>query len=195
MSNSKTLSWNDRFALLDHFKPSDADACSAFGVTQSELDTARDMRTAGAFTASPDVDVASYSTMFGIQAAPKTASASTSSTSATPSKSSTTTTKAKKSGATSITKTGKSGGAKPETATKKVKEPKKRGRKGDKIANAFAAIPASPTPVEAFASSNNVSLAVLRQSKRFDPNPDLGTVHVKKDKESGTLMIWREATA
>ena len=184
MSNSKTLNWNDRFALMDHYTPSDADACSAFGVTQTELDTARDMRAAGAFTATPDVDVKSYQNMFAAKSV-TTATASKKSAS----KSSTTT--SKKSGSTSVTKT-KTTTAKPETATKKPKELKKRGRKGDRIAKAFAAIPATPVPVDKFASDNNVSLAVLRQSKRFDKSPEMGNVHVKKDKTSGSLMIWRE---
>ncbi len=185
MSNSKTLNWNDRFALMDHYTPSDADACSAFGVTQSELDTARDMRKAGAFAASPDVDVKSYQNMFAASSATTTSTASKSSSKTTSSKT------AKKSGSTSVTKTTTTT-AKPETATKKKKELKKRGRKGDRIAKAFAAIPATPVPVEKFASENNVSLAVLRQSKRFDKSPEMGNVHVKKDKGSGSLMIWRE---
>lgn len=180
--SKKTLNWNDRFALMDHYKPSDEQACSAFGVTRDELRTARDMRSAGAFTASPNIDLNSYSNMF-------TASASAAPATNTPSTTSTT----RRSGSTSVTKeaSGSKAGA-PSTATKKTKEPKKRGRKGDNIAKAFAAIPATPTPVETFAANHGVSIAVLRQSKRFDGTGLTGAVRVKKDKESKTLMIWRE---
>ena len=177
MSKSKTLGWNDRFALIDHFKPNDEQVCTAFGITQDELKTARDMRSAGAFTATPDVDFDSYNTMFAA-AAPA----------ATPASTKTTT---RKGGATS-TKKVTTTTEKPTTATKKTTAPKKRGRKGDKIANAFEAIPTNPTPVEAFATKHGVSIAVLRQSKRFDKSLEKGSVRVKKDKESKTLMIWRE---
>lgn len=177
MSKSKTMSWNDRFALIDHYKPNDDAACSAFGVTQDELKTAREMRSAGAFTATPDIDVKSYANLFSA-AAPAAASSTTKT--------------SRRGGATRTKKTTTTKG-KPATATKKTKEPKKRGRKGDKIATAFAAIPTDPTPVEDFASDHGVSIAVLRQSKRFDKSPELGAVRVKKDKETKTLMIWREA--
>jgi len=180
MSNSKTLNWNDRFALLDHFAPSDTKACSIFGVSQTELETARSMKQAGAFRSSSDMDVESYSKMFS--ASKKTdAKAKTGSTS---------TTKSRKPGyvAISISDT------KPESATKSQKVLKKRGRKGDKISKAFSNIPQTPTPVSKFVNDNEISLAVLRQSKRFDTNPELGAVHVKKDKTLDTLMIWRDAT-
>ena len=85
-------------------------------------------------------------------------------------------------GSTSITK--------PQTSTKKVPTPKKRARKGDKIKNAFAAVPTTPTPVLAFAQLHGVSVAVLRQAKRFSGTAD--TIRVKKDKASGNLMIWKE---
>jgi hypothetical protein len=67
---------------------------------------------------------------------------------------------------------------------------KKRGRKGQKIHEAFAAIPVSPTPAEAFAAAHKVSMPVLRQSKRFD-RTGLGIVNVKKNRDSKVLMIWR----
>lgn len=175
MSKSKTLNWNDRFALLDHFQPDDNMACTALGVTESELTTARSMRKAGAFSPTTNMDVESYSKMFSADG------------------SSTSTVKTKTAKSSTSTSTGAN--VKPETATKKVKVPLKRGRKGDNIANAFSAIPLKPTPVLAFAESKGVSLAVLRQSKRFDVKPELGTVHVKKDKTSKTLMIWRDTPA
>lgn len=171
----KAMSWNDRLALLDHYKPSEGLACSALGVTPDELATAREMQASGTFTPTANLDVGAYANLFPANKSPAAGSA--------------TSTKAPKrnSGATSIA------ADKPATATKPIKAPKKRGRKGDKIVNAFGAIPTSPTPAEDFASKHNVSLAVLRQSKRFDPTPDNGLVRVKKDKESKVLMIWREA--
>ncbi len=178
MSKSKTLNWNDRFALIDHFKPSDADACTALSVTAEELKTARGMLAAGTFTPTPDLDYSAYEKLF----------ASTASAAPAADKSAAKTTR--RSGSTSTSKSDK-----PQTATKVTPAPKKRGRKGTKIAEAFAAIPTTPTPVDAFATSHGVSLAVLRQSKRFDKSPELGAVRVKKDKESKTLMIWREAAS
>lgn len=79
----------------------------------------------------------------------------------------------------------------PQTATKPTKIPAKRGRKGDNVVKAFAAIPSTPIDVNKFAAEQGVSLHVLRQSKRFDPNPDLGKVRVAKDKTTKTLMISR----
>ena len=81
---------------------------------------------------------------------------------------------------------------KPVTATKPSKEPKKRGRKGDKIVCTLRSVPSEPTSAEQFASDHNVSLAVLRQAKRFDTTGLPGDVKVRKDKASGVLMIWRE---
>ena len=77
-----------------------------------------------------------------------------------------------------------------ETATAITPAPKKRGRKGTKINEAFAAIGADPIPAEAFAEERNVSLNVLRQAKRFD-RTGLGKVRVKKI--DGQLMVYRES--
>lgn len=168
------LNWNERFAIIDRYKPSDAQICSAFSVQQNELDVARQLRSAGQFSPSADIDVDAYSAMFSV--GPSAATAPT-----------------RKATSTSTTKP--STNAKPITATKKTKEPKKRGRKGDKIKNAFAAIPATATPAEAFAQQHEVSLTVLRQGKRFDPQADTGKVHVKKvaqDDGNKVLCIWRD---
>jgi len=176
-NKAKTLTWGDRLALINHYNPSDEVICSAFGVTQGELDTARNMLTSGSLAVTPDIDFASYSSIF---ASSDNATATTKPSSKT----------------TSTTSTVKAaeGEKAPETATKRVKAPQKRGRKGDKIAIAFAKIPETPTKAEAFATEYSVSLAVLRQSKRFDKSPELGNVRVKKDKDTGELMIWREST-
>lgn len=176
----KTLSWNDRLTLLNHYKPTDADAIQAFGVTQSELDVARTQLKAGGFRLSPELDVDSYGHLFA-STAPTTE--------ATDGDSTVTSTKApgRRTGSTSTTKSGA-----PETASKPVREAKKRGRKGDKILKAFSSIPASPVAADEFAKTHGVSIAVLRQSKRFDTTRSPGTVRVKKDKGTKTLMIWRE---
>ena len=163
-----SLSWNDRLALIRAYSPSDATICNSLGVTADELQTARDLEKAGTFVATADLDVESYSELFGDE-----------------------TIVGVKGGAPeSIVKTTESD-LPPVTATKKTTAPKKRGRKGEKIAKAFVAIPANPTSADSFASTHGVSLAVLRQSKRFD-RTGLGTVRVKKDKTSKELMIWRE---
>lgn len=172
MSKTKqTVSgWTNRFALIDHYKPTDEQACSAFGVSKDELNTARDMRSKGKFQDNPSIDVNAYASLFSGKQ--ETGSSEKKSTSSTHTKPKTT--------------------EKPETATRAVKEPKKRGRKGDKISKAFQSIPSAPTPVEEFAQQHNVSIAVLRQSRRFDSTGLPGAVKVKKDKETKQLMIWRE---
>lgn len=172
---SKTMTWNQRFAIIDAHKPTDEQICKAFGVQQNELDTARQLRSAGQFIPSTDIDVDSYATLFTKPAAATTT---------------------KRPSSTSTTKPATDG--QPLTATKKVKEPKKRGRKGDKIKTAFAAIPTSAAdavPAEDFAKTHNVSLTVLRQSKRFDTSDTSGKVHVKKVAQADgnkVLCIWRD---
>ena len=165
MSN---LTWGDKFALIDHFKPTDEQITRSFNVTQAELDTARSLRSSGTIAVSQNVDTNAYRDVFldGGKTETKTTH---------------TTVKTQP----TVTKT-------PMTATKRVIAPKKRGRKGTKIAEAFKSIPASPVPVEDFAKQYGVSIPVLRQSKRFDTSPDLGDVRVKVSKDSGKLMIWRE---
>lgn len=175
MSKAKTLNWNDKLALIDYYKPDDQTICKTFGVTQDELDTARAMKQNGTFTPTKDIDYSSYSNMFSGDNV-------------------TSTTKPEVTSSTSSTVKLPTVDPKqpPQTATKASKVPKKRGRKGSKIQKAFVAIPNVPTEAETFANKNQVSIAVLRQSKRFDKNPELGSVKVKKDKETGNLMIWRE---
>ena len=163
--------WNDRFALIDKYKPTDSQACTALGVTTDELETARELRAAGRFSGESNINVDEYANLFAVDAK---------------------STKAEKKGsATSHTKPATSNTVAPQTATKPVKEAKKRGRKGSNIANAFVAIPNEAVPAEQFATEHSVSLAVLRQSRRFDKS-GLGPVRVKKDKETKQLMIWRE---
>ena len=67
-----------------------------------------------------------------------------------------------------------------------------RGRKSNNIDLAFKAIPTSPVDVEKFAEKNRVSVAVLRQHKRFDNYKDKGLVYVRKNKETGVTEVWRD---
>lgn len=161
MSSLKNLSWGSRLALMDRYGATVEQASAAFGVSSAEIETARELRNGpGAANLPVDADLDAIGNPF-------TAAAS---------------------GATAIKRPGKRQPA--ETATKVVAEPKKRGRKGDKINNAFLAIGTDPIPAEEFAETRGVSLNVLRQAKRFDKT-GLGRVRVKKIE--GTLMVFREA--
>lgn len=177
MNSPQMMSWSDRFALIQHYQPTDAQVCAAFGLTQDELATARALQAAGTFRATPNYNVAKYADIF---TTPRSQVAMV--TDGTPGKKTTGT-------ATSY--------ARPETASKQVKVPQKRGRKGDKITTALSAVPLTQVPVEDFMKQHGVSLAVLRQSKRFMAKLDpavvasIGTINVRQDKGSKTLMIWR----
>jgi len=152
---AETLTWNQCFALIDHYKPNDNTICSVLGVSADELQTARQMRSTGLFTAATNIDVEKYKNLFPT--------------------------------ATVHTRPSTEPGTSP-----RVKIAKKRGRKGNKIQNAFLAVPAQPVPAEEFAEKNNVALSVLRQSKRFDKT-GLGPVNVRMNRETKVLMIWRGA--
>ncbi len=67
-------------------------------------------------------------------------------------------------------------------------------RRGNRIAQAFAAIPSTPVVAEEFVQQYGVPITVLCQSKRFDTVGG-GTVMFKTDKATGKLMIWREKEA
>ena len=166
-----TLSWGDKLALIDHYKPTVEVACQVFGCSADDIESAKALAHTNTIMPSKDLDIDAYANMFASKAtsvvAPK----------ADKGKSTTSTTKAT---------------TPPQTATKTTKTPQKRGRKGDKIATAFLNVPSAPVDVNSFAKQYNVSLAVLRQSKRFDKSGIEGAVRVKKDKDSGNLVIWRE---
>ncbi len=168
MTTTKTLTWNDRIAIIERFKPTDTEIKQHFGVTQNELDTARELRNTGVVVPTSDIDFSAYSPMFSMASSDHKQS--------------------KKSTVSSTTKPTTSA----ETASKSIKLPKKRGRQSNNIVTAFTLIPSTPTSAIQFAEDNNVSLNVLRQSRRFDVSPDLGAVHVKKDKETSQLMVWRD---
>ena len=162
------LNWSDRFALIDKYQPTNETICRVFRVNADELAAAQDLRSHGNFKSKPEIQLSDYADLLKES---KTA----------PTKSSTATTHTKPK-------------TPPTSATKVVRVPKKRGRKGSKIANAFLAIPATPVPVEDFIAEHEVSLAVLRQSRRFDKSGMSGDVRVKQSKDTKQLMVWREAS-
>lgn len=69
---------------------------------------------------------------------------------------------------------------------------KPKGARPSKITMAFEAITNRPQKVDEIIEKHGVSLAVLRQSKRFDKG-NVGQIHIRKDKETGELMVWRDA--
>lgn len=169
------MSWADRFALIDFHKPADEDICRTFGLTHDELATARTLRAVGSIRTSSNLDYSKYPNVFTPGAAPIAANQSSTA-----------------KGTTTVH-------TRPETATKKPKVPEKRGRKGNKITTALLAVPMTKVPVDQFMLEHGVSLAVLRQAKRFmepldaETQQKIGKINVRQDKDSKTLMIWREA--
>lgn len=189
MNNKMCMSWGDRFAVIDHFAPSDEQIRVAFNVTQDELDTARYLREAGTFTANKNLDTSKYNNVFVSTDFHNQSTRGINNIMTT-----TATTKAP----TATTHAMPEVAAKPETASKPVKQPQKRGRKGDKILKALQSVPSTQMPVAAFMQQHGVSLAVLRQAKRFIAGLDqaqaqtIGKINVRQDKATKTLMIWRE---
>lgn len=175
-------SWNERFALIDHFKPSKAAICKAFGIQQNQLDMATKLRQAGTFQPSTNIDPVAYVGFFPDieDAVPSIEPAIVPNT---PIKSGTSTTHTM-----------------PMTATKKkvAKVPQKRGRKGNKITTALLAVTTTPVKVNDFIAEHGISLQVLRQSKRFidtmssEDRQKVGKINVKQDKTTKELMIWKE---
>jgi len=174
----KNLSWNDYVAIMNHYKPSVEQAAAAFGKTVAEVETAVSLEATGTFVASKTLDVEVYADIFNDDGSIVKPTNST--------PSSTSITKPEAAAPVKIE-------AKAETASKAKKVPQKRGRKGNKIATAFAAIPSTPVAVVDFAKEHNVSVPVLRQSRRFDSSDAVGKVMVRKDKVTGVLNIWRES--
>jgi hypothetical protein len=166
MTSTKSLTWDDRIALINHFNPSDTDACRIFGITAGELHVARNLE-GTTIKPTKNIDYAVYAPLFGIAT--------------------------NKSQVTTIARTDSAKGLPPATGSKPVRAPRKRGRQGNRVEQAFAAIPRTPTPIEQYAVECGVSLNALRQGSRFDKNPELGRVRVKKDKQNQTLMIWRDS--
>jgi len=165
----RKFTWGDRFALIDQYRPSDRQVCAAFNVTPAELSSAREFRATGMWRPTSGFDASAYPNVFDVDVA-----------TANP----------------SVTKHVRiQEEDKAQTASKRTKEPQKRGRKGNKIETAFANIPDTPVPFDDFAEQYDVSTAVLRQSKRFDKFPERGQIHIKKDKGTGQTMIWRQTSS
>jgi hypothetical protein len=170
MDSFKQLSWNERFGLIDALNPTDEQVMAVLDIDRSELQAARELRDAGTFKPDlGDLNAQDYASVF----ANATPAAEPSTEAPAPARA----TRARKASA-------------PATATKPIREPKKRGRKGTKIQDAFKAIGADPVPLEEFASRFAVSTNVLRQAKRFDRSGVEGRVRVKQ--VNGTLSIFRE---
>lgn len=199
MTTKSKFSWAERFALIDHYKPSDDQICTALHVSPGELETARQLRANQSIIPSKDIDVSAYSDLFA-DGSP-TPSSVTSTKKPVKAVAKTSTKLSSDDDDDTEVEEGVEGeeteatASSPETATKKsvAAAPKKRGRKGTKITQAFMAIPYEPTPVQAFAEKFEVSVPVLRQSKRFDTSPEKGPVRVKLNKATNILEIWREA--
>lgn len=160
MSIIKNLGWGSRLALIDRYEASDEQASAAFDIPVEEIETARQLRDNGGAANMP-VDIDVEEYGNPFENIK---------------------------GATSVVMPGKREPS--ETSTRIEPSPKKRGRKGTKINEAFAAIGTDHIPAEQFATDRNVSLNVLRQAKRFDKT-GLGRVRVKKIDE--TLVVYRES--
>ncbi len=61
------LTWNQRFAIIDYFNPSDEDICKVFNISQEELQSARELRSQGFFDPdSGNIEVKEYSKDFKV---------------------------------------------------------------------------------------------------------------------------------
>ncbi len=176
----KDLSWNDRFAIIDHFKLEDGPACLLLMVSPHELRLAKGLRKdSGLFDPSTDIDFSQYETQVKLANdafdLPENMVPSVF------------TTEEPKDAPTYEPKD-----EEPETPT----PAKRRGRKTRKIKDAFDAIPYEPTPVEQFRTAHGISVSVLRRHKHFDHRPELGKVNCRlyrlhKDDTEKVLCIWR----
>ena len=88
----------------------------------------------------------------------------------------------------------------PESASAPIKVYKKRGRKGTSIRDAFQNIPVgidNAVPAAPYAAEYKIALVSLQQTRRHDNESlrtSIGKVHVRRNKETGELMVWREST-
>lgn len=155
-----SLSWGDRFALIDHYAPTTDQILVTFNLTPDEYEAAQMMRSGGMFGSSC-LDPGAVGNVFSKNEAIE--------------------------------------GASTYVPPTERPTPKKRGRKGTKIVSALAAVPLIRMPIDEFVAQTGVSVAVLRQSKRFMETMDpetaraIGTIFVRQDKSSGKLMIWRSS--
>ena len=58
------LSWSDRLALIEHFKPSDEVICTTFNVTPKELKVMRGLQTVGTVVPTANLNIAAYADIF-----------------------------------------------------------------------------------------------------------------------------------
>ena len=64
MSDLKTLSWGERFAVINALNPTDEQIQIALSIDADELATARELLDSGQFTAAKDIDTAPYAEVF-----------------------------------------------------------------------------------------------------------------------------------
>lgn len=176
MSKLKELGWNERFAVFDALGATDEQIMGTLGIDKDELAMARDLRAAGTFVPSLGNlnadDFADEVRSVSVAVAPATDESVEA-----PTPARATARRPRKAD-------------KPASATKATKQPQKRGRKGNKIAEAFAAIGPKPVPLDEVAQKFAISTNVLRQSKRFDRSPELGRVVTKTI--DGKTCIFRK---
>lgn len=163
MTNQLPHSWQDRLALINEFKMSNADVVATFNTTEKELEIARGLVQKGLIQVpqlteglrqqwlmhSNSVDRASV--VSPEPSAPKIIKVKTQSTTSAPEK--------------------------------------HRGRQTTKIMSAFSKLSTTPVPVELFLKQTGVSKTILRQSKRFLDTPI--KVSIKRDKITKQEMICR----
>lgn len=159
----RVYNWIDRFALIDHYHPTDDQICTKFLITISELNDARRLRHEhGLFVGTVRVILDDYVRFFDVEPNPLLMDPT-----------------------------------RPTLFERRDKVVKKVGRPGNRIINAYHNIPCEPTPAADFIENNNISLAVLKQHKRFTSTlsetekQQLGQIFVKQDNTSKILMVWR----
>ena len=165
----QNLSWNQRFAIIDHFELNDQQACAAFGITEPELSMAQKLReSANLWEPDTSLDFSRYEELIKV-VKPE------------------------------ALKPSKSATQKPknDTTEKANEATPRRGRKTHKIKDAYEAVPFEPVPVDEFRKQYDVSLSVLRRHKDFDHLKEKGQVNVRKtylnrNDEEKVLCIWRE---
>ncbi|MGZ5551835.1 MAG: hypothetical protein ACXWE7_13725, partial [Nitrososphaeraceae archaeon] len=64
MELTNVTSWNDRFALIDHFNPSTEAVCKVFGVSEKDYSMAVKLRQAGTFQPSNRINPTVYERVF-----------------------------------------------------------------------------------------------------------------------------------
>jgi len=187
------LEWNDRFAIITHYDLNEQEACNVLNVDAEKLRAATRMHKMGYFTTEPTVDFLLFADkikkmrndapskiqipdvpdVVRVPEIPETV-------------------RVPEGTATPKPKDSTTQNPKDHTTPKA----KKRGRPGDKIKKAYAAVTAEKVPVDEFREQHNVSLSVLRRHKDFDHLKETGKINVKKvvlpgDTEK-TLCIWRD---